>query len=349
MPFSLTQADADKIDQSIAKIYPKLGGGELSQLAKLFKGGFSTGLMQVLRPHVVSNPGLTRSVDVSIAWIDKGPYALMTGETSRVELADTAVFYFDVVRWPGGTHIRESRCLLLQAKAAKTDAQIGAPSVCINPPNPSPGTTTQRELRLLSTWPEFDMYASSSPKEANPRVAGLKVTTQQSRTPPPHGWFMGTPRSNPNAAQKAAWRSAWMCAPAKPSHSCNETLGSLLARHLSGGQMPNEPQRSVAAGEPFAFTSGDLSAPVPSCTGWDRVCIEILRAVDGRDIPPHLTGGAATERRQSTTLHSLPIVPAVRMLFQEIADLISLYRHKRMPVLIVSQIADEVMNSGNRR
>lgn len=348
MPFSLTQADADRLDQEIARIYPKLGGGELTQLARLFRGGFPRGLERVLRPHLASNPGMIRSVDVTLAWIDKGPYALMTGEKSRVELADTAIFFFDVLKSRAGTYIRESRCLLLQAKAAKTNAQIGAPSVCINPPNPAPGTTTQRELRLLSTWPDFDMYASSSPKESNPLVSGVQVA-KPSRTPPPHGWFMGTPRSNPNATQKSAWKSAWMCAPAEQFHSCDETLGSLLARHLSGGQMPNEPQKPVAAGEPFAFNSSDLSAPVPSCTGWDRVCVEILRAVDGRDIPLHLTGGVATGRRQATVLHSLPIVPAVKMLLQEIADLIASYRHKRIPVLIISRIGDEVINAGNRR
>lgn len=337
MVFSLTQADADRIDKSIEKIYPKLGGGELSQLAKLFKGGFSKRLEQVLRHHVQSNPRLT--VEVSLAWIDKGPYALMTGETSRVELADTAVFFFDVVTWSSGTSIREARCLLLQAKAAKSDAQISAPSVCINPPNPSPGTTTQRELRLLSTWPQFDMYASSSRKEINPRASGLKVATQSGI--PPHGWFMGTPRSNPKATQRAAWKSPWMCAPAKQSHACDETLGSLLARHLSGGQMPKEPPKAVVAGEPFTFNPADLSAHKPACIGWDRVCVEILRAVDGRDIPPHLTGGVARRRRQSTILHSLPVGPAVRMLFQEIADLLSWYLHRRMPVLIISKILED--------
>ncbi|WP_241123607.1 hypothetical protein [Achromobacter xylosoxidans] len=339
MTFSLSQLDADQIDQAMIRLYPRLGGQELSQLAKLFDGKFLQDLENLLKQRLPPNIA-DRQLSVDIAWIDKRPYSLMQGETSRVELADAAFFYFDLLSWPTHKTFRDCRGLLLQAKAAKTEDQLRSPSVCINPPLPKPNTTTDREFRLLSTWPIFDLYASSSPKDKYPLASNLQVEVPKSG-PPPHGWFIATPGRRPNSTQKNAWRSPWMCAPAALSHPCVETLGSLIAGFLSDGAIPNKSTELPAAGAKFTFEPDELTTATPKSQGWDRVCLEILRAIDGKDIPPHLTGGSTTKRRQTINLNALPLFPAMYSVLQAIVDGCLRRANRRMPVLIVSHVIHE--------
>lgn len=341
MSTQLTQLQADQIDSALRNIYPRLGGGELTQLAKLFgPRGFLDDLRTILKPPQPTQPLRGRapsvSVTVQLAWIDKRPYALMTGEKHKVEIADLAVFYFDTINYGAGLSTK-ARCLLLQAKAVKDSDQLSAPKVCLNPPTPKSNTTTERELRLLSKWPKFDMFLGSNSKA--PLASNLQIPT--STRPAPMGWFMGTPMIRPSTSQVGAWACPWMCAPAEQDHACDETLGSLLCRHFSGGQSSHLPQRAIAAGAPFYYDATSLRHGNPTSAPWDRLCIEMIRAVRGQIIPPHLTNGARHPRLQQGVMYSLPVWPALRVLAATVANMLMRLSKRRMPILIVSRVFDE--------
>ncbi|WP_346395079.1 hypothetical protein [Pseudomonas syringae] len=341
MSTQLTQLQADQIDSALRNIYPRLGGGELTQLAKLFgPRGLLNALRTILQPPKPAQPlrgnAPNVSVTVQLAWIDKRPYALMIGEKHKVEIADVAVFYFDTNNYGSGSST-QARCLLLQAKAVKTSDQLSAPKVCLNPPVPKSNTTTQRELLLLSKWPEFDMFLGSNSKI--PLASNIHVPSTTS--PPPMGWFMGTPMISPSISQIGAWACPWMCAPAEQNHACDETLGSLLCRHFSGGQSLHIPKKPIAAGAPFNYYPSSLGHVNPTSTHWDRLCIEMIRAVRGQIIPPHLTTGARQNRMQQGVMYSLPVWPAFRVLSATVVNLLMRFSKKRMPVLVVSRVFDE--------
>lgn len=341
MSTQLTQSQANQIDSALHSIYPRLGGGELTQLAKLFG---SNGILRTLRtvlnppppPQPLGGNPPRVSVTVQLAWIDKRPYALMHDEQHKVEIADVAVFYFDTNRWSTGSSTT-ARCLLLQAKAVKTAAQLSAPTVCLNPPAPKSNTTTERELRLLSKWPKFDMYLGSNSNI--PLATNIQVPF--STSPPPMGWFMGTPMIRPSSSQVSTWVSPWMCAPADQDHACDETLGSLLCRHFSGGQSYNIIKRPVDAGAPFNYNPAFLNRRAPSATNWDLLCIEMIRAVSGQIIPPHLTNGVRQNRSQLAVMYSFPVWPALKVLAATALNIFMRFSKKRMPILIVSRVFDE--------
>lgn len=339
MSTQLTQSQANQIDSALHNIYPRLGGGELTQLAKLFgSNGILRTLRTVLNPPPQSlggNPPRV-SVTVQLAWIDKRPYALMTGEKHKVEIADTAVYFFNTIKSSTGSSTT-ARCLLLQAKAVKTVDQLSAPKVCLNPPKPKSNTTTERELKLLSKWPRFDMYLGSN--SGTPLANNIQIPFSSS--PSPMGWFMGTPMIKPSSSQVGTWVSPWMCAPADQDHACDETLGSLLCRHFSGGQSDNIIKRPVDAGAPFNYDPAFLNQSPPSSTDWNLLCIEMIRAVSGQIIPPHLTNGVRQNRSQLAVMYSFPVWPALKVLAATALNILMRFSKKRMPILIVSRVFDE--------
>ncbi len=155
------------------------------------------------------------------------------------------------------------------------------------------------------------------------------------------GWFMGTPMIRPSSSQVSTWVSPWMCAPADQDHACDETLGSLLCRHFSGGQSHNIIKRPVDAGAPFNYNPAFLNRRAPSATNWDLLCIEMIRAVSGQIIPPHLTNGVRQNRSQLAVMYSFPVWPALKVLAATALNIFMRFSKKRMPILIVSRVFDE--------
>jgi hypothetical protein len=233
MPLNLKPTSADEIDAEIRDIYKgRLGGGELKQLAKLFRdAALPKRLKAVLTPTLAqTGSGYSERLDIKVAWIDKRPLAALEGRSWKVELGDAAVFFFDVLEYGGGKmNQRQSRALLLQAKAASQSRQMEKPSVPVNPPHPPPDNSTAHELELLSQWGKFDLYATSGNKEPAARGIAVKPKT----LPPPYGWYMATPQRRPRRGERAAWASPWMCAPAVSGAPCDLSLGKLLAAFLS--------------------------------------------------------------------------------------------------------------------
>jgi hypothetical protein len=297
-PLKLNSGKAQELDAQIWRIYnDRLGGDELAQLAKLFK---SNALLKTLHNLLSAelppyNPGYNEKLEIKLAWIDKRPLAKLAQFTKRVELGDAVVFYFDQLRTPQKRTYRQARALILQAKVAKEKNQISCPTVPINPGQPSPSSTTMRELTLLSNWTSFDLYKASASRA--PIIE--RIVVSPSSAPPSNGWYMATPKTQPSAQLMSAWTSPWMCAPAHPGTQCSVTFGGLIWAFLTCSKLPDPALPAV--GEDFHF---DLPLK-PSGQDWSRLCNEILRLCPSNQLPPSLFGRGVSAIG-STIIRSLP-------------------------------------------
>lgn len=283
-----------EIDREIWNIYgQRLGGSELRQLARLFQGtGLPARLSKIFAATLPKpTPNYRVDLEIKVAWIDKRPLAKPVNQSKRGELGDAAFFYIEFLQNRGKLVALGARALIMQAKAAKEAKQMAGPTVPVNPSRPSPGSSTERELSLLSRWETFDLFATSASK----KPIAEDISVMPPTLPPAYGWYMATPRRHPEVPVAKAWASPWMCGPAEPNASCVVTLGQLLtsfftfAAHAGGGT--NLP----AAGENFKFDQTHMTEPVGN--GWDRLCVEILRLCPNYQLPQSLFG---TTRKQGS-------------------------------------------------
>jgi hypothetical protein len=328
---------SDDIDAAIWEIYRGgLGGGELTQLAKLFKAkGLPKRLADVLAPSFPPPaPHYSEELEIKLAWIDKRPLALLKTETSRVELGDAAIFFFDVHRTKYQTYYREARALVLQAKVAKEKRQIAQPEVPVNPSTPPVSSSTARELVLLSNWEQFDLYATSGSQ----RPIARNISVAPAKRPPANGWYMATPKIQPIARDALAWTSPWMCAPSAGGSPCVVTFGSLLWHFLTASAFPDT--ALPEAGADFKFDPHALA--LPSGNGWDRLCIEILRLCPDYNLPKYIFGHSRARPAVITSvLRSFPCLGGDNLLgdlFRWLRDLIA---PRGMPVLLIGIIRNE--------
>lgn len=341
MAFSkLAQSDASAMDSGARSAYPvALGGSELKQLARLFsEKSFITGIEKVLRAQLPApKPGYKEEVEVKVGWIDKRPYAKMASQ-KRGELGDAAVFLLTFNDFRGPLHCESARALFLQAKVAKSVGQITQPVVPVNPPVPAPGSTTARELMLYGQWPTFDLF--EHPRSNTTLAAGVTmIATGQ-------GWFIATPATAPKPNQAQSWPSPWMCGPPVQGALCDETLGSLLARFLAGGQFHQIPApMPIVAGAEFSMEVDDIDLQKSvkdetSLSGWNRVCVQVLR-LTGQGIIPRGYAAGPTPLQTSVTLASFPAIPGLTSLFEWIGNIVARLMYRRMPVLIVTHLRSE--------
>ncbi len=341
LPFDAAHIQA--IDDALWEVYGStLGGSELTQLARLFgRSVFLQRLKQILQSTLPPAGRYYRvELDVSLAWIDKRPLAKLHHRSRRVELGDAALFYIAILHTGGRTIFNGARAMIVQAKAANAQSQIAAPTVPINPPHPTPDSSTDLELDLLSTWKPFDLFAASRSKFAV--VADLKIGA--SGHPPPFGWFIATPREPPRGAQSQAWRSPWMSGPAMVHAPCDLTLGFLLARFFDPYGIAKPSAGGVEAGAPFQFDSAQLMAP--NGDGWDRLCHELLRLTGTHQLPRALFGSAPlpTGGISRAVLRSLPYLDdggregRRRNWLSLISDFVW---PRRFPIVIVTTVAIE--------
>ena len=304
-PINLNAQHAAQIDGLLWDIYGrKLGGTELRQLARLFEGSHFPKALGTILSSALPPAGKYYRVEleVSVAWIDKHPLALLQNRTRRVELGDAALFYFPILKSGSYKHYRKARAVLLQAKVAKAQKQLAAPSVPVNPPAPRKNSSTELELELLSHWAPFDLFKASA--SAQPLVKQL--TLPPAGSPPAYAWFMATPRSSPTPPQSAAWKSPWMCGPAANGAACDTPLGALMARFFDASWPPVT--GSVDSGVDFDFNPAHIANPDSSGKGWARLCHELLRLAGTRQLPLHLREDPAARPPaiSSTTVRSFP-------------------------------------------
>ena len=331
---------AAEINSQIREIYrPHLGGSELRQLAKLFKrGGLLTRLKNVLSPTLSPRrPRYREDLEIRLAWIDKRPLAKLATNPRRVELGDAAIFFFDLFQTSGGNDYRQSRALMLQAKAAKETSQIARPVVPVNPTRPRATSSTARELELLSRWDRFDLYKTSGSRD--PIVRGISAAPR--KLPPANGWYMATLKRRPSNAERAAWKSPWMCAPAANGAPCAVTFGSLLLAFLTAFEVNGANFALPEVGADFKFDPQYLLTPRGD--DWDRLCIEILRLCQQHRLPQSLFGARANRAiGTNVLLRSFPYIGGddspINLFFSWIRDLIF---PRRMPVLLIAIVRRE--------
>lgn len=240
--------------------------GELEQLRQLFTWRFRRGLERLLNGTLLGT-GRVAVADVRIAWIDKNPIARAPSLTRGTELGDAVIFSIDQkVTANGDPLLVDSRAVILQAKIAKTAAQITQPSVPINQ-----STSTPNELHLLSNWPVFDLRAAGRSK--GDLLTGVDIAP--SSLPSPHAWFIAAPGTDPG--RSAGWPSWWMAGRALACDPCTTTFGRLLVEFLN-------PAGSGRVGHPFVTRppfpkptgQGGTQTPPPD---WSDLCSTIQRLV----------------------------------------------------------------------
>ena len=156
---------AHEIDKLIDKQYDtmtsKSGKGELAQLTRLFSKNFTDGLAKIVYQYDSIATNQPKSVSVELGYIDKQPYAKYNknGKTICGELADVLFVYREewnisnasgVISKCGGA---KERALFFQAKVN------GSKKIPVIPI--TKGCSTDKEYKLLSEWPVFNLIKAS--------------------------------------------------------------------------------------------------------------------------------------------------------------------------------------------
>ncbi|WP_157131096.1 hypothetical protein [Burkholderia savannae] len=271
-------ASAD-IDAAVAGQYSGFGRfGELEQLARLFDRPF----LIAVRDAFLTTAHPAESLQISMGWIDKKPYADMQpygvvdchghAITRPVELGDAAIFVIDAFTRHGQITLRRGRGLIVQAKAAPSAQQPKVPVTSLSASNPD--ASTNKELALLSAWPAFDLH------RANRRNGLLgKFAVPGTSHTPPYGWYAAAPsRKSTGWNTNGLWPSRWMCAPAIQNARCDTTFGEMLVALFDGGAV-----QGVQVGAPCYPTSGRYAAidhagshSSRTATDWDRLCTTLI-------------------------------------------------------------------------
>ena len=301
MNMDLSADDARAIDEAIWRHFKgrELGGSELSLLARLFSGNhFLLDLKGLLQSKMRnSGSGFSEEADVRMAWIDKRPYAQMTG-CKRVEIGDSAIFYIQSSSTTTtASRIDKARAVILQAKVH--DKIDFIPLVPVTERSKS----TALQLKLLSNWPRFDLYQST--RGASRLANDVQIDTSLAG----YAWFMATPRNAPTvSAQISWWRSPWMCGEPAQGASFNHTLGELMVNFLNPPDRGNPKPGQHHPGLPFKMSTADLNPGIlPASGGWDRLCIELLRSAHRSQLPPYLFPNESSPKAlKSISISSFP-------------------------------------------
>lgn len=276
---NLTATDVARINSLVNQLCrtPKKYG-ELAQLRRLFRKDFRRNLQWLLNMDIYRSPVPT-IYEVGIGWIDKIPLAQSSVLSHKTELGDAMLFSFEDTRNNQGALInRRSRAALLQAKIADNALQMSKPTVPVGTSHSTP-----RELKLLADWPTFNLYQTSGHK--TPCLTDVSVlTTKQPGNPPPHGWFIVAPGSEPDSNEMSSWPCWWMAGSAKDRAPCSTTLGEIIVGFLQPGST------SADVGAEFIR----VDPPTPQISGnpasWDDLCNEVLRILDEYNAPKKLFG-----------------------------------------------------------
>lgn len=128
--------------------------GELEKVAVLFRPPYLRDLFQTLAPRSPQE-ARRRALNIKLGRIDKIPLAKTGLFDERVELGDLAIFAIDQVASPDGRPLStvQAHGVIAQAKVVRSsrrmrEALVSAARV---------RDDTQRELKLLSAWPKFDL------------------------------------------------------------------------------------------------------------------------------------------------------------------------------------------------
>ncbi|KQM97995.1 hypothetical protein [Sphingomonas sp. Leaf25] len=261
--------------------------GELEQLAVLFRPPFLKALYEALAP-TTSQGRLTRALTIKLGWIDKIPLAATKRFIERVELGDLAIFAFEQTvtsdSRPAGP--AKARGVFAQAKVVRALHRMRRPVVPAAPIKDS----TSRELELLTDWPKFTLYKSSTSND--PLATGVDLRGHALGALP-FGWYVAAP-CDPRSrlgTPPLPWSSWWMAGPPIKSAPIDVTFGSFLVALLQGTPISTG-TGELNVGHSFACAT---YPPARTGDGWDRVCAEVLTLVEEGHAPQHVFGQSKTK------------------------------------------------------
>jgi len=212
------------INDLIENQYASKKYGELQALSKIFNKNFLDELENILNSTSRNEPKYRDRFEVSCGWIDKIPLAQFINPVNdingnsikgKMELGDLLFIYshnrINVISKGVENQSVENRAVIVQAKIANK----ANPEVPIGRISKGSVSSTSKELALLSSWPEFDLYQTSRSKV--PLLTNIQLDATKS-----------------NAKFAGYFLKQWFVG--EPTHKfvCNESLGSLIVNLKTG-------------------------------------------------------------------------------------------------------------------
>lgn len=230
---------------------------ELGRLAAMFS---EHSLLEMRKAFNKTDTSGHSDYQVAFGWIDKRPYAELSGQGARVELGDLAIIALSRVTCRGKPPRNFSgRCALMQAKlqdlgvSNSLDVLFGKTDA-----------SSQNQLQLLSNWGCFDLFRHSV---GGQKIGSFSLAPEQES----HGWFMANHRDSTQASQEGA---AWLCGPPNLGASCKSTIGEVIA--------------SVASFDPH-LSIGHPCTLTPKLRGkssdWDKLVALLIRECVREELP----------------------------------------------------------------
>ncbi|WP_147253539.1 hypothetical protein [Thalassospira xiamenensis] len=261
---NLNTAEITKIDRFVdLKCRRPKSYGELNQLYQLFSIDFRQALEILINRSLLGCSQRT-ICNVELGWIDKIPVVKSSALTKRTELGDAVIFAYDQkCDSQGNLSQIAARAVILQAKVARSKTQLANPEVPVGY-----GKSTQDEFKLLSGWPQFDLYNTGGTKK--PCIQNVNVAPKCS--PPSEAWFLVAPGRGIVAANRASWPCWWMAGKASSKARCSTTIGTLLADFFKGSSV------SLQVGADFILPgSMSKSSKGKAACDWSDLCNEIRK------------------------------------------------------------------------
>jgi len=254
------------IDQLIKNQYAFKNYGELQALSKLFDTKFLNDLETILNVNSRIQKSYKDRFEISCGWIDKIPLAQFTNPIldingnsikGKMELGDLLLIYthnrVNIKSKETKFYSAENRATIVQAKIADK----ALPEVPIGKMPTRYVSSTSKELALLSSWPEFDLYQTSRSK--------LPILTK-----------IQLDSTKPNAKFAGYFSKNWYVGKPVYKDICNDSFGSLIVGMIKGNE-----------GQEFDVTK---------TSNWDKL-IETLVSICGKyQLPNFVFGGSKGSR-----------------------------------------------------
>lgn len=213
----------NKIDNLIADQYTSRNYSELKALSRLFSSSFMSGLKSILEEGKTKHKRLKYEFEIQHSWIDKIPLAQFENPVNdhygnpidllkRVELGDMLIVYnyFNEYLHRSEDKIvkeyRDSSAIIIQAKKS-TKRMPKVPITILSSTNPN--SSTNKELALMSDWPEFNLFKASRSK--TPLLNNLNINNGHV-----NGLFAGY------------FEKAWDTGIPKFGADCNKSMGNVI-------------------------------------------------------------------------------------------------------------------------
>jgi hypothetical protein len=268
-----------KIDQIIANLYSRKKYSELNAVSKIFSVSFLEDLENILNENCRNEKCFKEKYNISLGWIDKIPLASFTKPTydyygneikNKVELGDFVLIYSHSQVYMKDlekvTQSIDNRAIIVQAKIAK---DIN-PNVPIGRLSKTSVLSTNKELALMSNWPEFDLYKTSASKDK--LIDKLNLDTTES-----------------NAKFSGYYNKQWFCGNPIYNQTCDISLGELIYNLIEK-------------------KDGQLFNPKDIATDWDRLINKLIELCGDYNLPGYIFKKKKSRYVNTGKLYSNPII-----------------------------------------